>query len=175
MKLAIVVFAACASAPPPPPPTSNQCVAVEPSCRTAVEKIRAVASLRDREVTMTIGECDQQDWSLQTRQCVADAHASTDLAACATKFNIAKKGIFSDHLSTASAMAAMTKFRDQMCMCKDSACAQKVSDDMTKWGQDMAKDNRDPPRFTDEDTKKFTEIGETMGLCMQKAMGGGTP
>lgn len=175
MKLASVLFAACASAPPPPPPTANQCVAVEPSCRTAVEKIRAVASLRDREVTLTIGECDQQEWSLQTRQCVADAHASTDLSACATKFNIAKKGIFRDHASTASAMVELTKFKDQMCMCKDAACAQRVSDDMTKWGREMAKDDREPPKFTDEETKKFTEIGESMGLCMQKAMGGGTP
>ena len=175
MKLAIVLFAACASAPPPPPPAANQCVVVEPSCRTAVEKIRAVASLRDREVTLTIGECDQQEWSLQTRQCVADAHASTDLAACATKFNIAKKGIFRDHTSTASAMTAMTKFKDQMCMCKDSACAQKVSDDMTKWGQEMAKADREPSKLTDEETKKFTEIGESMGRCMQTAMGGGTP
>ncbi len=175
MKLAIVVFAACASAPPPPPPTANQCVAVEPSCRTAVEKIRAFESLRDREITLTIGECDQQEWSLQTRQCVAGAHASTDLAACATKFNIAKTGIFRDHPSAASAMAALTKFKDQMCLCKDSACAQQVSEDMTKWGQEMAKDDRVPAKFSDEETKELTAVGEAMGHCMQKAMGGGTP
>ena len=30
-------------------------------------------------------------------------------------------------------------------------------------------------KLTDEETKKFTEIGESMGRCMQTAMGGGTP
>jgi hypothetical protein len=176
MKLALlVVLAACGSSPPPAPIASNQCVAVEPSCRTAVEKVRAVAHLREHEVTMAIGECDQQEWSLQIRQCVADSHASADLATCATRFSIAKKGIFREKTSTAAAMKAMTKFRDQMCMCKDSACAQKVSDDMTKWGQEMAKEEHDVPNFSEEDTKAFTELGETMGKCMQQAMSGGTP
>jgi hypothetical protein len=176
MRLVLVVIvAACGSSPPPPPVASNQCVAIEPSCRTAVEKVRAIENLREHEVTMAIGECDQQEWSLQIRQCVADSRASADVNACATKFNIAKKGIFREKASTELAMKVMTKFRDQMCMCKDTACAQKVSDDMTKWAQDIAKDEREPPKFSEDDTKAFTVIGETMGKCMQQAMGAGTP
>jgi hypothetical protein len=44
---------------------------------------------------------------------------------------------------------------------------------MTKWGQEQAKDNKEPPKMSEEETKKFTQIGEDMGKCMQKAMGGG--
>ena len=74
---------------------------------------------------------------------------------------------------SAEAMSKMTEFKDKMCACKDSACAQKVSDEMTKWGQDQAKDNKEPPKMSEEETKKFTQIGEDMGKCMQKAMGAG--
>ncbi len=72
-----------------------------------------------------------------------------------------------------AAMSKMTEYKDKMCGCKDSACAQKVSDEMTKWGQEQAKDNKQSPAMSEEETKKFTQIGEEMGKCMQKAMGGG--
>ena len=71
-------------------------------------------------------------------------------------------------------MAKMTEFKDKMCACADSPCAQKVSDEMTKWSTDMAKDMKEPPKMSVEDTKKATEIGEAMGKCMQKAMGAGS-
>jgi len=161
---------ACSPPPPPPQIASNACVALEPSCKTAVEKAAAVAKVRDREITMAIGECDQHQWSMQARQCVADAHASADLVACGTRFDLGHKGMFADGTSFERAFKQMTTFKDQMCMCKDAACAQHVSDDMTKWGQEMAKDNTEPPRMTEEDTKRFTELGEQMGKCMQKAM-----
>jgi hypothetical protein len=77
--------------------------------------------------------------------------------------------------AAAAALKKMTGFKDSMCACKDNACAQKVSDDMTKWGQDQAKDSNEPPKMSDEDTKKFTQVGEDMGKCMQKAMTPATP
>jgi hypothetical protein len=71
------------------------------------------------------------------------------------------------------AMAKMEQFKNEMCTCKDTACAQKVSDEMAKWSQQMAKGNRMPPRMSDDDVKRATVIGEQMGKCMQKAMGAG--
>jgi hypothetical protein len=68
----------------------------------------------------------------------------------------------------------MTDFKVQMCACKDSACATKVTDDMTKWSQEQAKASSG--NTPDEDTmKKSSEIATKMGECMQKAMTPPTP
>jgi hypothetical protein len=67
----------------------------------------------------------------------------------------------------------MEELRTQMCACKDRACAQHVADVMTKWGQDHAKENSALPKSTDEETKLLTQIGDEMGKCLQKALGGG--
>ena len=65
------------------------------------------------------------------------------------------------------------EFTDKMCACKDAKCAQEVSDQMTKWGQEQAKEQTEPPKMTEEQTKQATELGEQMGNCMTKAMGAG--
>src|SRR3954447_6561504 len=72
------------------------------------------------------------------------------------------------------AMAKMSEFKDEMCKCKDAKCAQDVSDKMTKWSQDQAKTQKEPPKMDEATQKKATEIGTQMGDCMQKAMGAGT-
>ena len=68
------------------------------------------------------------------------------------------------------AMSMMHAFKDEMCACTDTRCAQRVSDDMTKWGQEQANNKWDPPKMTEADTKEATEIGTEMGECMQRAM-----
>jgi hypothetical protein len=52
---------------------------------------------------------------------------------------------------TEEAMAKMREFKDKMCGCSDTACAQNVSDQMAKRTQEMAKNSREQPRMTDED------------------------
>src|SRR5262245_58859530 len=71
------------------------------------------------------------------------------------------------------AMAKMTEFKDEMCKCKDAKCAQDVSDKMMKWSQEQSKNQKEPPKMNEEDTKKAAAIGEEMGKCMQTAMGAG--
>ena len=71
------------------------------------------------------------------------------------------------------AMAKMSEFKDEMCKCKDAKCAQDVSDKMTKWSQEQSKTQKEPPKMSEEDTKKAAAIGEEMGKCMQAAMGAG--
>jgi hypothetical protein len=104
-----------------------------------------------------------------------DAEPDAALVACATTYNLGKRGVFAETMSMAKAMEAMAHFRDEMCACKDTACATKVSDDMAKWSQDMSKHMDEPPRMTEEQTKRATEIGESMGKCMQTAMSAPSP
>jgi hypothetical protein len=75
------------------------------------------------------------------------------------------------------AIAKMTDFKDQMCKCADKACAEKVTEAMTKWGQDMAKEGGDKEaKISEEDTKKMASVTEEMTKCMTKAMmAGATP
>ena len=68
------------------------------------------------------------------------------------------------------ALDKMASFKDEMCTCKDSSCAQRVADEMTKWAQDQVRDS-EPPKLTDEQTQRATKLGEAMGTCMQTAMG----
>jgi hypothetical protein len=52
-------------------------------------------------------------------------------------------------------MAKMSDFRDAMCQCTTTSCAQQVSDDMTRWSQELSKDNREPPKLSDDQMKAF--------------------
>src|SRR5262245_52542831 len=70
----------------------------------------------------------------------------------------------------AEAMQKMSDFKDEMCKCKDAKCAQDVSDKMTKWSQEQSKNQKEPPKMSEEDQKKAAAIGEEMGKCMQTAM-----
>ena len=70
-------------------------------------------------------------------------------------------------------MPKMEAFRDEMCACHDVACVQQVSDEMVKWSQELAKTNKQP-KLSDDQTKRATEIGQTMAACMTTAMGVGS-
>lgn len=72
------------------------------------------------------------------------------------------------------AVAKMTEFKDEMCKCKDKACADKVQESMTKWSTEMAGKQGDKKDKPDEATmKKMTEVGQAYGECMTKAMSAG--
>jgi hypothetical protein len=72
------------------------------------------------------------------------------------------------------AIAKMTDFKDRMCKCADKACADKITEDMTKWGQDMAKEGGDKAgAISEDDTKKMAAVTEEMTKCMTKAMTAG--
>ncbi len=83
--------------------------------------------------------------------------------------------------SATSAVAMMEGFQKQMCDCKDKACADKVNEDMTKWGTEMARnagahdyDERPDPDLARKSADIMTKYTE----CMTKLMmvgAGGTP
>lgn len=137
------------------------CDAGKLTCKDAVVKARATVELGDRDVEAMIGACELHDWAGTMRSCVANAKDEEALAACTNP---------GDPGGSRSAMAKLTEFADQMCACHDSTCAQKISDEMVKWGQEQAKQQHDPPKMSEQMTKRFTEVGERLGKCMQQAM-----
>ncbi len=78
-----------------------------------------------------------------------------------------------------AAVAKMEEFQTQMCTCKDKACADKVNEDMTKWGTEMARnagaarDERPDPDLARKSADIMTKYTE----CMTKLMmaGAGNP
>lgn len=69
------------------------------------------------------------------------------------------------------AIAMMASFRDQMCKCAEKVCADKVTERMTRWGQEIAKEGADYSiPITEDDTKKMAAVTEEMTRCMTKAM-----
>ena len=173
MGVAMLVIGCGSSTTNPTAPVAPRDVSAAPElrCKTAIEQASATIKQRAKDVTMAIGECEQNEWPQPARQCVAAAHVTADLVACETKYSLGTDGILADHLTVEQAMKAMDRFREEMCMCKDTACAQHVSDEMAKWSQDMTKNTDEPWKMTDEETKQATALGEAIGKCMQQAMG----
>jgi hypothetical protein len=69
------------------------------------------------------------------------------------------------------ALAKTEEFSKKMCECKDKACGDKVNEDFTKWGQEMAKtagtakaDEKPDPELT----KKLTEAATKYSECFTK-------
>jgi hypothetical protein len=135
------------------------------TCKDAVTKARSADEAMSFDAAARlVGRCELAGWSVATRQCIAQAKSPHDLEVCTAK--LAPE----DHEQTSAQMAAMIRFKAEMCQCSTSACAQHVSDEMTKWAQAQATDQQELPRMSEADTKAFTEVGEQMAMCMQKAM-----
>jgi hypothetical protein len=71
------------------------------------------------------------------------------------------------------AMRKLEQFTGEMCLCKDTACVNHVSDDMTRWGTAMQKEWQPPPKLDDAQMKRMTDVGTRMADCMAKAMSAG--
>jgi hypothetical protein len=141
------------------------CDSGAPTCKDAVTKARSAdEGMTFDAAARLVGKCELGDWTVATRKCIAAAKNRHDLEACTEKLTP------QDQEQLQVALAAMTRFKDEFCQCTTSTCAQRVSDEMTKWGQEQAKTEHEPPKMTEEQTKLFTELGEQMGRCMQKAM-----
>jgi hypothetical protein len=84
-----------------------------------------------------------------------------------------KKGGASD------AIAKMEGFQKSMCECKDKACADKVQEDMTKWGTEAAKtankDEKPDPEMVKKSGEIMTKYTECMTKLMTASMGGDKP
>ncbi len=72
--------------------------------------------------------------------------------------------------SAGNSMAKMAAFRDQMCACKDTACAKHVSAEMAAWSKAQPVDK--PEAMTADEQKKATELGTQLGECLTRATSG---
>ena len=73
------------------------------------------------------------------------------------------------------AMHKLEAFKGEMCQCKDTACVQHVSDEMTSWSMAMAKEWQPEPRLDSTQMQLASDIAKQMAECMQKAMIGADP
>lgn len=135
------------------------------TCKDAVTKAQTTLELKRDEVEKMIGRCEMKPWTGKERACVAGAADIKAAIACGNGLTDLRA-----RMDFAEAMKKMGEFKDKMCTCTTTACAQGVSDEMAKWSQEMAKDLQEPPHMTEEETKRATVLGEEMGKCMQKAM-----
>jgi outer membrane biosynthesis protein TonB len=76
------------------------------------------------------------------------------------------------------AVAKMEEFQKKMCDCKDKACADKVNEEMTKWGTEMAKnagkgDAKPDPEIAKKSADIMTKYTECMTKLMMAGAGGG--
>lgn len=73
------------------------------------------------------------------------------------------------------AIAKLHQFKDEMCTCKDAACAQHVSDEMTRWAQAASRDaTLDNVKPSEDQQRQMAAIVKDLADCMTKAMTVGT-
>ncbi|MFT3697113.1 MAG: hypothetical protein QM831_28480 [Kofleriaceae bacterium] len=167
LLLALVISSACQTVPNQPPPREH-------TCKSIVEKAAKLQDIHDRDITFAIGECEQKEWSDAGRACIDTAQTKEAVIACGTQ-NSLTGDLFKARMDFGALLVKMTEFKDRICQCKDQACTQGVTNEMEKWGQDIQKQFPEPPKFTDEQTKQATQIGEQMAECMQKTMAAAAP
>lgn len=162
-----------------------------PDCTAAASKlITVLTGPKDRAAppgTQTpdvkpalVGLCKTAKWTDDARVCIASAATPEQQKDCWYKHltgeqsdALQKAAEPLSSMSSSEAMRKMHEFADKMCACKDAKCAQVVSDEMTKWSQEMAQQMKEPPKMSEAEVKEATELGERMGKCMQQAMGAG--
>jgi hypothetical protein len=73
----------------------------------------------------------------------------------------------------AGAVRKMKTLTDDMCACKDKACAEKVTADMVKYGEEMAKKQagKAEPKVSEAQKKEMDETMTRLSDCLTKAMG----
>lgn len=66
------------------------------------------------------------------------------------------------------AIAKMTELKDKMCACKDKACTDQVTQEMTRWGSEHK--GGETAKVSEEDQKKLVAVTGDMTTCMTKIM-----
>jgi len=180
MRCAVLalVLAACGTveAPKPvdPPKPAEPANAFDPV-------IHDLDGIRHRMCTCTNDSCatkvgDEHRAWMRTHKRLAtggDDAASDAQVGRALRLELAYAKCRKRFSGAAQAMAKMEEFKDMMCACADKACADKVTDEMTKWSQEMAKDADRDARVSEEDTKRMQVIVEQFTECATKAMTAG--
>jgi hypothetical protein len=166
-------------------PASSPGVDCASTAAVITRVLSAGTDAKDVKVTATANDeitkrCTADKWTSEARSCLAAATTGEALKDCGYNHLTQAQA---DKLKTATAaltsvdlervIGEMAKFKDQLCACRDAACAQKVSDDIMERSQELAKDQKEPPELTEDQQRRLSALGEEMGTCMQVAMGMG--
>ncbi len=162
-----VVLGAC-SKQAPKPMDPNQ----DPAARAAIEKLdgfRAQAcACEDKACADGVAEAREAwlvasygDVTLSTEQRGAGDAAGAAFDAC-----VAKAATPKADPGAVEAIAEMAVLRDQMCACKDKACADRVTEDFAALGE-----KHKNTKATEAQIREAGKIAEEYGKCMMAAMG----
>jgi hypothetical protein len=137
---------------------------VPPALGSLVKSIAIKAAGTEVVATAQAPEADVataiQELANHTTQTSAPAPASTSAPATAS---MAKA-------DGPAAMAKLDEFAGKMCACTDAKCAQLVSDEINKYGQEMAKSDRKSMTLSDADQKRMAAATKRLTKCMTDAM-----
>jgi hypothetical protein len=64
-----------------------------------------------------------------------------------------------------AAIAKTNELKDKMCACKDKACVDQVSAELTKW---MSENKAPTDKLSDDDQKKLTAASDELTRCMSR-------
>src|SRR5262249_1675197 len=147
---------------------------------------RAIAhldGLRDRMCACPDDTCaaqvggDHKIWARDHKALVvgSDEAASDAQVGRAVRIEVAYAACKKKKLGSAAerAIKKMVEFKNRMCLCPNRACADAVSDEMTKWSQQMAMNADQNARVSKEDSKAMESVAEEFTQCATKAMTAG--
>jgi hypothetical protein len=85
--------------------------------------------------------------------------------------SLASFGCPNKKASSSDVIARMVELKDKMCACKDKACTEKVTEELTRWGQEQAKATGDKVvNLSEDERKKSATVSEEMSKCMAKVV-----
>jgi hypothetical protein len=67
-----------------------------------------------------------------------------------------------------AAIARMTELKNRMCACKDKACSDAISEELSRWTQAQSKSAGDKAGAPTEDDPEMAEVTEEMTRCILK-------
>lgn len=73
-------------------------------------------------------------------------------------------------VTVAAILTQLQQFTDDMCKCKDPACARRVGDSLAAWGEKMSSAGSQV-QPNQEETERATQILQRYAGCMTSAMG----
>jgi len=82
--------------------------------------------------------------------------------------SLAGSGCHKNQDKGGASIARMTELKNKMCACKDKACSDKVSEELSAWKQSQDKPGDKPMRLSEEDDRKLEDVTDELTQCLLK-------
>jgi len=70
----------------------------------------------------------------------------------------------------AGVLAKLDQFADAICKCTDKACIDQQTQELTKWGQEISKEDHSADKPTDQEAARAAATSQRMSDCMVKVL-----